>query len=189
MGKLAQSPFEVRLAATLFLLLLGVADFFGAWQVRSFASFTPKGAAATVAPMAHHDMTMVCCQTSAAEEKPVEIAMLDHPAHQINRELLVQDTHVHVPVYAITSALLSLVVFGLALSSRARSWLVLLCFAAPLADFAGLWGAHLFPARGPAFGALAVGGGFAMGLAYAIVLALALYQCWFSRRTSEGSHA
>ena len=189
MGKLGQSPFEVRLAATLFLLLLGVADFFGAWQVRSFASFTPRGAAATVAPMGHHDMTMVCCQTSAAAEKPVDLAGLDHPAHPINRELLVQDTHVHVPVYAITAALLSLVVFGLALSSRSRSLLILLCFAAPFADFAGLWGAHLFPERGPAFGALAVGGGFAMGLAYLIVLALALVQCWFSRRKAEDSHA
>ncbi len=189
MGKLSQSPREVRLAVTLFLLLLGVADFFGAWQVRSFASFTPRGTAAAVAPAAHHDMTMVCCQTSAAEETPVDPAMLDHPAHTISRELLAQDTHVHVPVYALTAALLSLVVFGLSLSSRTRSLLVLLCFGAPLADFAGLWGAHLFPARGPAFGAIAVAGGFAMGAAYLIVLALAMSQCWFSRRKTEDTRA
>ncbi len=48
MGKLPDGPFEVRLAAILFLLLLGVADLFGAWQVKNFASFTPKGIAATV---------------------------------------------------------------------------------------------------------------------------------------------
>ena len=34
MGRLPQSPFEVRLAVTLFLGLLGIADFFGAWQVQ-----------------------------------------------------------------------------------------------------------------------------------------------------------
>ncbi len=50
MGKLPQSPVEVRLAVTLFLGLLGIADFFGGWQVKNFAAFTPRGVAATVAP-------------------------------------------------------------------------------------------------------------------------------------------
>src|SRR6202051_2580366 len=124
MGKLPQSALETRLTATLFLLLLGVANFFGAWQVKNFASFSPNGVAATVAPETHHDMTMACCQTSAAEERPVDLAMLDHPRHQVSRELLVQDTHVHVPVYAISAALLSMIVLGLALSSRVRVLLV-----------------------------------------------------------------
>jgi hypothetical protein len=189
MGKLPQSAFEARLAATLFLLLLGVADFFGAWQVRSFASFTPRGVARTVAPEARHDMTMVCCQTSAAAEKPIEPASLDHPAHQIDRELLVQDTHVHVPVYAMTAALLSVLVLGLDLSARRRTFLILLAYLAPFADFTGLWGAHLFPAAGAPFGLLALAGGFAMGLAYFAVLLLTLFQCWFVRRNREVSHA
>ena len=55
MGKLPESPFEARLAATLFLLLLGVADLFGAWQVRNFAAFTPDGVARAVAPSGHHE--------------------------------------------------------------------------------------------------------------------------------------
>ena len=41
MGRLPDSAVEARLAATLFLLLLGMADVFGAWQVRQFAAFTP----------------------------------------------------------------------------------------------------------------------------------------------------
>ncbi len=188
MGKLPHSALETRLAATLFLLLLGVANIFGAWQVRNFAAFTPNAVAATVAPEVHHDMTMACCQTSAAEEKPVDLAMLDHPLHQVSRELLVQDTHVHVPVYAITAALLSLIVFGLSLSSRVRVALVLCAFAAPFFDFAGLWGAHLFPRAGMFFGAMAVGGGFAMGLAYVVVLTLTLFQCWFFQK-KEAPHA
>jgi hypothetical protein len=189
MGRLSQSPFEVRFAATLFLLLLGIANFFGAWQVRRFAAFTPKGVAETVRPEMHHDMTMACCMESAAEEKPVDLGALNAPKHQVNRDLLVQDTHVHIPAYAMTAAFLSIIVFGLTLSRAARVAIIGLAFAAPFVDFAGLWGAHLDPAHGPLFGALAVAGGFAMGLAYTIVLALTLKQSWFSRTDKDISHA
>jgi hypothetical protein len=185
MGKLRESPIEVRLTATLFLLLLGVADIFGAWQVRNFAAFTPKGTAATVAPEQHTAMTMACCQTSAAEEKSIDLGSLDHPRHRIGRELLVQDTHVHVPVYAMTALLLSAIVLGLALSSRLRVLLVLGAFAAPFLDFAGLWGAHLRPEDGAFFGGVAVAGGFAMGIVYLAILALTLGQCWFFRKKGE----
>jgi len=179
MGKLPGSPFEVKLAATLFLLLLGVADLFGAWEVKNFAAFTPAATAATVAPETPHAMAMCAGCGTMAMEHPVDLANLDRPKHVINRELLVQDTHVHVPVYAITAALLSLLVFGLRLGSRARSTLVLAAFAAPFLDLAGLWGAHLLPRAGELFGGLTVAGGFSMGLVYLCVLALTLTQCWF----------
>jgi hypothetical protein len=187
MGRLPQSPPEVRLAATLFLCLLGVADFFGGWQVKNFAAFTPRGVAATVAPAASHSMAMECCNVTAVEETPVEPASLDRPAHRIDRELLIQDTHVHVPVYAMTAAFLALILFGLRLSSRLRTGLVLLAFAAPFLDFAGLWGAHLATGRAAFFAALAIGGGFAMGICYAVVFLLAIAQLWFSSR--EKIHA
>jgi hypothetical protein len=187
MGRLPQSPPEVRLAVTLFLCLLGVADFFGAWQVKNFAAFTPRGVASTVAPAASHPMAMECCNVTEVEEKPVEPSSLDRPSHHIERELLVQDTHVHVPVYALTAAFLALILFGLRLSSRLRVGLVLLAFAAPFLDFAGLWGAHLVADRGALFAAIAVGGGFAMGLCYCVVLVLAIAQLWFFRK--EKIHA
>jgi hypothetical protein len=178
MGKLPASAFEVRLAATLFLLLLGVADLFGAWEVKNFSSFTPAGVAATVVPAEHHAMSMPGHEMSTAEEKPADLASLDRPRHMIDPDLLVQDTHVHVPVYALTAAALCLLTFGLALPSRTRVGIVLLAFGAPAADFAGLWGAHLFARAGTLFGFVAVAGGFAMGLAYLIVLVLTLAQCW-----------
>jgi hypothetical protein len=184
---LRESAVEIRLGVTLFLLLLGIADFFGAWQVRNFAAFTPKEVAATVAPESHTEMTMVCCSTSAAEEKSIDLSMLDHPKHQINRELLVQDTHVHVPVYAIAAALLTAVVCALALSTSARIALILGAFGAPFLDFAGLWGGSFFPAHGVFFGAVALVGGFSMGIVYLIVLVLALVQSWFHRPSKEVS--
>jgi len=187
MGKLPESPFEARLAATLFLLLLGVADVFGAWQVRNFAAFTPQGVARAVAPAGHHEMAMACCSVSTAAETPVSPESLDRVEHHIDRELLVQDTHVHVPVYAMAAALLALVVLELRLSSRARSVVITLLFAAPALDFAGLWGAHLWQDAGASFGALAIAGGFLMGAAYLVVLAVAIFQLWIQKK--EPSHA
>jgi hypothetical protein len=181
MGKLPQSPFEVRLAATLFLLLLGVADLFGAWEVKNFAAFTPAGTAATVAPETPHAMAMCAACGTMAMEHPVDLASLDRPKHVINRDLLVQDTHVHVPVYAITALLLSLLACGLRLGSRARSAAVLAAFAAPFLDMMGLWGAHLLPRAGWLFGGITVAGGFSMGLVYLFVLAVTLSQCWWRR--------
>lgn len=197
MGRLPHSALEVRLAATLFLLLLGVADLFGAWEVANFSAFSPSGVAATVVPAGQHSMAAggsmagmgSMAKPSSSSEEPVDLAALNRPKHTISRDLLVQDTHVHIPSYALTAAALSLVVFGLALSSRVRVAIVLLAFAAPLADFVGLWGAHLMPSAGVFFGSLAVAGGFAMGLAYLIVLLITLIQCWFAKPAQEISHA
>jgi hypothetical protein len=180
-GKLPQSPLEVRLAATLFLLLLGVANLFAAWEVKNFAAFTPAATAATVAPEVQHAMVMCEHCTAMGMEHPVDLASLDRPRHVISRDLLVQDTHVHIPVYSLTAGALSLILFGLRLGSRLRSAAVLLAFGAPLLDFTGLWGAHLLPRAGLAFGSLTVAAGFTMGLVYTFALLVTLVQCWWRR--------
>lgn len=177
MGRLPDAAVEARLAATLFLLVLGVADVFGALQVRQFAAFTPRGVVKSVGSESHdHGMEM-----------PVDVDSLNAPVHHFDRQLLVQDTHVHVPAYAMTAAFLSLIVLGLRLSSRSRILLIVAAFAAPVFDFAGLWGAHLFVRGANAWGALALLGGFAMGGVYLLVLILTLSQCWFLRK--ETIHA
>jgi len=215
MGKLPGGPVEIRLAATLFLLLLGLANLFGAWEVRNFASFTPRGVAGAVASSGKagqemtsghdshamtdsghmgHDMSAAGHEghdmsAGAPEEKPITLETLDKPHHHIDRDLLVQDSHVHIPAYAMTAAFLALIVFGLRLSSRARVVLVLLAFAAPFLDFVGLWGAHLSRGAGVGWGAVAVAGGFLMGLVYLTVLLLTLSQCWFRIRKQGEIHA
>lgn len=173
MGNLPEGPFEVRLAAMLFLMVLGVADLAGAWQVHNFASFSPPAVARLVAPGGPPGG-----MPPGVTEVPVDLDQLDAPAHHIEQSLLVQDTHIHIPAYALTAAALSLIVFGLRLPSRVRIALVALAFAAPIADFAGLWGAHIAPAAGVAFGTLAVTGGFLMGAVYLLIAALTFYQCW-----------
>ena len=172
MGWISQAPFEARLAATLFLLLLGLADVFGALQVRQFAAFTPNGVAEAVGPSSH----------THGAERPVTVESLNAPSHHIDRELLVQDSHVHIPAYAMTAAFLSLIVFGLRLSSKRRTTLVGAAFAAPAIDFVGLWGAHLASSGGRLWAVAALAGGFGMALVYLAVLIITIRQCWFDRK-------
>jgi len=182
LGGLPSAEREVRLAVTLFLLLLGLADLFGAWQVRNFGSFTPAGVSNSVAN--RKDFGSSAGASTTVSESPVDLGDLNRPVHRISRDLLVQDSHVHIPAYAMAAAFLSVIVLGLRLASGARSTLILLAFAAPALDFAGLWGAHLFPVAGRAFGALALVGGWTMGIVYLIVLTVTVRQCWL-RRTPE----
>jgi len=179
MGKLRGSALEVRLAATLFLLLLGVADIFGAWQVKDFGAFNAKGIARNLASSSMHGSMHMHHEMSS--ERPVDIEELNETSHHVDRDLLVQDTHVHVPVYAMTAALLALLVFALELSSPARVGLISLLFSAPAIDFAGLWGAHLYPNHGIFFGYWVLIGGYAMGIAYLIIFVLTLFQCWIKK--------
>jgi len=87
MGSLPGGPLEARFAATLFLLLLGLANFFGAWQVRQFVTFTPAGVASAVGSTSqeHHG------------ERPIDIESLNEPSPHLDRQLLVQASHVHPP--------------------------------------------------------------------------------------------
>jgi len=82
---------------------------------------------------------------------------------------------VHVPMYGVIAAMLSLVVLGLGLS---RAWgitLITLLFAAPWLDFAGMWLTKFVSPHGAV---LTVAGGFAMGLGYLIVTVLAVRRMW-----------
>jgi hypothetical protein len=175
MGGLPEAPFEVRLAVTAFLLLIGLANLFGAWEVRNFSAFTPAGVAATVGTPKHgaHDMG----------DMPVDLENIGR--HSIDRQLLVQDSHVHIPSYAMIAAFVTLVIFGLRLSSRVRSILVAMAFGAPFLDFAGLWGAHLFPAVGTPLAAVAIAGGFLMGIIWLIVFLVSSNQMWMQRKETR----
>jgi hypothetical protein len=172
MGRLPSGPLEARLAATLFLLLLGLANLFGAWQVRQFVAFTPTGVADAVGSTSQEH----------GGERPIDIESLNEPSHHIDRRLLVQDSHVHIPAYAMTAAFLSLIVLGLRLPSASRMLLIGAAFAAPLLDFGGLWGAHLSVPHARLWAAIALAGGLAMAIVYVVILGITIRQCWFSRK-------
>jgi len=99
--------------------------------------------------------------------------------HEVDTNLLIQDTHVHVPMYGVIAAALSLVVAGLSLSQGWALALITLLFAAPWLDFAGMWLTKFVSGR---FAAVTLIGGWAMGVGYLAVTALAIHHMWLRRR-------
>ncbi len=172
---LRRAALPVKWLVTCLLATFGIAYGFGAWMVGLYAGFTPKSVAATYAEremgmrmppdttmVLHHQVTLG--ELGAADEQ-----------HVVDRNLLVQDTHVHVPMYGVIAAALSLVVLGLAVPQWSALALITLLFAAPWLDFAGMW---LTKLASPGFALITLLGGWAMGAGYMIVTALALWHMW-----------
>jgi hypothetical protein len=99
--------------------------------------------------------------------------------HQVDLNLLVQDTHVHVPMYGVIAGVLSVVVLGLVLPKGWQLGLITLLFAAPWLDFAGMWLTKLVSRD---FAVVTVLGGWAMGLGYTVVAIIAIRQMWFYKK-------
>jgi len=112
-------------------------------------------------------------------QRPMSLADFARPeVHTVDTALLIQDTHVHVPMYGLIAAALGVLVTGLSLPRRWALGLIGLLFAAPWLDFAGMW---LTKFASPRFAIVTLAGGWAMGVAYLIVAALAVHQMWLSR--------
>ena len=167
---------RVRWLVTLLLCTFGVSYAFGAWMVGMFAGFSTGSVASTYA---EHPMTMqMPPDTTVVVEHDLSAAAMGTEQHHVDRDLLVQDTHVHMPMYGIIAAALSVIVLGLAIPRWAGFALIGLLFAAPWLDFAGMW---LTKLASPHFAIVTLAGGWAMGLGYAIVAATALWQMWGGR--------
>jgi len=169
---------RLKWLVTCLLATFGLAYLFGAWMVERYAGFGPKQVAQTYvgAPM-HMAMPP---DTTVVVEHPLtmgQMAAEDH--HVVDIDLLVQDTHVHVPMYGVIAALLSVVVLGLSLPRTVGFALITLLFAAPWLDFAGMW---LVKLVSPAFAIVTVAGGWAMGVGYTLVTVIAVRQMWFGRK-------
>jgi len=178
---LRRSDARVRWLVTLLLCTLGVAYVFGAWMVGMYAGFTPRSVAATyVEPTMAMPMP---AETTTVVEHDVTPEEMGHAEqHQVDLALLVQDTHVHVPMYGVIATILSIVALGLAIPRWMGFALITLLFAAPLLDFMGMWLTKLVS---PHFAIVTLAGGWAMGLGYTIVAALAFWQMW---RPEKGAH-
>lgn len=174
---LGRSDVRLRWLVTLFLATLGTSYLFGAWMVGLYAGFTPRTVAETYGPSGEMPMAMqMPPESTVVTEHAVSMAEMGEEHHHVDLELLVQDTHVHMPMYAVIAAALSVIVLGLAVSRAAGLALITLLFAAPWLDFAGMW---LTKLASPSFAIVTLAGGWAMALGYTIVAALATYQMWW----------
>ena len=177
---LRSADVRVKWLVTCLLATLGLSYAFGALMVSLYAGFTPQRVAATYAGP---EMSMpMPPDTSVVVERPMSMADFAKPeVHAVDTNLLIQDTHVHVPMYGIIAAALSLLVAGLSLRRGWALGLITLLFAAPWLDFAGMW---LTKFGSPRFAIVTLIGGWAMGAGYLVVAALAIRRMWFSHARS-----
>src|SRR5439155_22134963 len=150
---------------------------FGAVMVALYAGFTPRSVAATYAGP---EMSMAMPpETTMVAQRPMSMADFARPeVHTVDTALLIQDTHVHVPMYGLIAAALGAVVAGLSLPRRRALGLIVLLFAPPWLDSAGMW---LTKLASPRFAIVTLAGGWAMAVAYLIVAAPALHAMWSAR--------
>ena len=176
---LRRSDVRVRWLVTLLLATLGTSYLFGAWMVGLYAGYSPRKVAETYGPAGETPMTMqMPPETTMVTERPISMAEMGEEQHHVDRDLLVQDTHVHMPMYAVIAACLSVIALGLAIPRWAGLSIITLLFAAPWLDFAGMWLTKLVS---PGFAIVTLAGGWAMALGYLIVAVLATYQMWWRK--------
>jgi hypothetical protein len=174
---LRRSDLRVRWLVTLLLATLGTSYLFGAWMVGLYAGFSTRAVAETYGPSGEALMMMqMPPDTTMVTERAISPAEMGEEHHHVDIDLLVQDTHVHMPMYALIAACLSVIALGLALPRWASLSIIALLFAAPWLDFAGMWLTKLVS---PGFAIVTLAGGWAMALGFAIVATLATYQMWW----------
>ena len=174
---LSRADARVKWLVTCLLLTFALAYGFGGWMVALYAGFGPKQVAATYAP-SQMSMAMPPESTVVVEHPMTMSQVADAAPHQVDTALLVQDTHVHVPMYGVIAACLSVVVLGLRMSRRAALGTISLLFAAPWLDFLGMW---LTKFLAPGFAWLTIVGGWAMAAGLVIVTVMALWQMWLMK--------
>ena len=176
---LRHSDLRVRWLVTLLLATLGTSYLFGAWMVALYAGFSPRKVGETYGPAGEAVMAMqMPPDTTVVTERPVSMGEMGEEMHHVDKELLVQDTHVHMPMYAVIAACLSVITLGLTVPRWAGLAIITVLFAAPWLDFAGMW---LTKLASPRFAIVTIAGGWAMALGYTIVAVLATYQMWWRK--------
>lgn len=171
---LRHADIRLKWLVTCVLATFGIAYGFGAWMVALYAGFRPTTVAATYAGT-EMPMAMPPERTMVLEHQMDQADFAEPSPHHVDRDLLIQDTHVHVPMYGVIAAALAGVALGLALPRWAGLSLITVLFAAPWLDFAGMWLTKLVS---PRFALLTVAGGWAMGAGYVLVAGLALWRMW-----------
>ena len=166
------------LSVRMFALLAAVAWLAAACAGNPSSTTGPASTSPAPHPTETSMMMQMPPETTMVTERPVSMAEMGEEQHHVDMNLLVQDTHVHMPMYAVIAAALSVIVLGLAVSRGVGLAIIALLFAAPWLDFAGMW---LTKLSSPRFALVTLAGGWAMALGYTVVAALATYQMWWRK--------
>ncbi|MFL5403323.1 MAG: hypothetical protein ACJ8BF_10960 [Gemmatimonadales bacterium] len=164
--RLRDAPRTVKLAAVLFLLVLGYSYVFAFLMVKTWSGLTPSQVAATYVPAPAMDISAMPAQSTSTEQ-PLNLGTVPEMKHTVDTNLLIQDSHIHIMIYAIVAALESLIIFGLGWPGWFRDLMIVAAFGFGALDFAGQW---LMKAHLPGFAWLTIASGWGMALVYLIVL-------------------
>jgi len=163
---LRSTDFSVRLAAVLFMAVLGYAYVFAFFMVKDWAGLTPARVSATYAPVGTVDEATLP-EASQSTTQPLDLGGMNEEAHHVDTRLLIQDSHIHIMIYAIVAALQTLLVLGLEWSPGWRNTVILAAFGSGASDFSGQW---LMKAGIPGFSYLTILSGWLMAATYVVVL-------------------
>ena len=164
--RLRDAPRSVKLVAILFLLVLGYSYVFAFLMVKTWAGLSPGAIAATYVPTQAMDMSAMP-ERSMATEAPLDLSTVREMKHTVDTAMLIQDSHIHIMIYAIVAALESLIILGLGWPAWFRDPVIVGAFGFGALDFAGQW---LMKAGLPGFAWLTLVSGWGMALVYLIVL-------------------
>ena len=157
---------SVKLAVLLFLLVLGYAYSFAFLMVKTWSGLTPTRVSATYVPSpGMNEMQM--SEQSHATTQPLDLGKVPEMQHTVDTNLLIQDSHIHVMMYAVVAALLTLIILGLDWPAWWRDTMIVAAFATGALDFVGQW---LMNRGLGGFAWLTILSGWGMALVYLIVL-------------------
>ncbi|HET7109768.1 MAG TPA: hypothetical protein VFI41_02755 [Gemmatimonadales bacterium] len=157
---------SVKLGAILFLLMLGYAYIFAFFMVKTWAGLSPSDVQATYVPsaaMSDSGMPM----ESQSSTQPLDLSSVPEMKHTVDTALLIQDSHIHIMIFALIAALQTLIVLGLGWNAPWRNLVILGAFGFGSLDFAGQW---LMKAGIGGFAWLTILSGWGMTIIYLVIL-------------------
>jgi hypothetical protein len=157
---------SIKLAALLFLLVLGYSYIFAFLMVKTWSGLTPTKVAATYVPKPGMDMSAMPEQSQSTTQQ-LNLAEVPEMQHTVDTNLLVQDSHIHIMIYAIVAALEAVIILGLSWPGWFRDTVIVAAFGFGALDFAGQW---LMNFGLPGFAWLTIASGWGMSLVYLLAL-------------------
>jgi hypothetical protein len=157
---------SVKLGALLFLLVLGYSYVFAFLMVKTWSGLTPERVQATYVPKPGMEGMQMSTESHATTQ-PLDLGKVPEMQHTVDTSLLIQDSHIHIMIYAIVAALLTLVMLGMDWPAWWRDTVIVGAFGFGVLDFAGQW---LMKFGLGGFAWLTILSGWGMALVYLIVL-------------------
>jgi hypothetical protein len=172
---------SIKLAAVLFLLMLGYAYIFAFFMVKTWAGLSPADVQATYVPSATMSDSAMPMESHSSTQ-PLDLSSVPAMKHTVDTQLLIQDSHIHIMIFALIAGLEALIIFGLDWRPLWRNIAILGAFGFGMLDFAGQW---LMKAGISGFAWLTIASGWGMSLVY---LAILLGTLWAVTRSPASPH-